>query len=138
MANLRKFSQMVENFADVANFAVVYIEEAHPEERGHFAGNYPISTHTSMESRFTAASTLSSALHKLTVDEGLERVADIPFLVDTMEDEASRQFGAMPERLVIIGSDGRIAYDGFMGPFGYRLEDVEDWLTKWKEEKKTF
>ena len=93
-----------------------------------------------MDARFDAASTLSSALRKLSVDEGLGRASEIPFLVDTMEDEASRQFSAFPERLVIFGADGRVAYDGAPGPFGYKIEEVEEWLInrKLENEKKDF
>ena len=89
-----------------------------------------------MEGRFEAAYTLASALHKLAVDEGLQGVANIPLLVDTMKDEASRQFVAVPKRLVILAEDGRIAYEGFQGPWGYHLNDVEDWLTRWREKRK--
>ena len=90
-----------------------------------------------MEARFSAASTLAASLSDIAIEEKLEQVLKIPFLVDTMEDEASRQFCALPERLVIIGGDERIAYEGFVGPFGYNLDDVEDRLSKWREGKKT-
>jgi iodothyronine deiodinase-like protein len=49
----------------------------------------------------------------------------MPILVDGMGNEAAEAFAAWPERLVVVGSDGRIAYPGAPGPFGFVPEDAE-------------
>ena len=48
----------------------------------------------------------------------------IPLVVDTMDDRAEAAYAAWPERLYVIGADGRIAYKGAMGPDGFRPDEV--------------
>ena len=38
MAKLEKFKQIICDFSDKADFVIVYIEEAHAAEKGHFQG----------------------------------------------------------------------------------------------------
>ena len=52
----------------------------------------------------------------------------LPMLVDRMENVADDLYAGWPERLYVIGADGRIAYKGETGPFGYHPEEVEAWL----------
>ena len=40
----------------------------------------------------------------------------IPTLVDAMDNAVCEQFAAWPERIYIVGTDGRIAYKGGPGP----------------------
>lgn len=44
---------------------------------------------------------------------------DLPALVDEMDDAVSEAWAAMPERLFVVGRDGRIAYKGDLGPLGF-------------------
>ena len=44
-----------------------------------------------------------------------------------MDDRCNQTYGAAPERLYII-LNGKIVYMGGCGPFGYKLEEVEEWL----------
>ena len=48
-------------------------------------------------------------------------------LVDLMDNKAATAYAAMPERLYVV-LDGKIAYEGRLGPFDYRLEEVEQFL----------
>jgi hypothetical protein len=43
----------------------------------------------------------------------------MPILVDGMDDAASAAFAAWPERIAIVDRDGRIAYPGAPGPYGF-------------------
>lgn len=52
----------------------------------------------------------------------------IPMLVDRMDNAAEAAFGAWPERLYVVGADGKIAYQGAQGPKGFDPEEVERWL----------
>lgn len=47
----------------------------------------------------------------------------VPVVADTMWNIANVAYGATPERLYII-MDGRILYQGGVGPFGYNLTKV--------------
>ena len=48
-------------------------------------------------------------------------------LVDLMDNKAGTAYAAMPERLYVV-LDGKIVYEGDLGPFGYKLDEVEDYL----------
>ena len=51
-----------------------------------------------------------------------------PLVVDPMSNAADAAYAGWPERLYVIDADGRIAYKGKTGPFGYHPEEVADWL----------
>ncbi len=46
-----------------------------------------------------------------------------PALVDEMDDAVATAYAAMPERLYLIGEDGRVAYKGGMGPMFFRPDE---------------
>ena len=48
-----------------------------------------------------------------------------------MDDRANKAFAALPERIYVV-LDGRIAYQGGLGPFDYKIEEVEKYLAKRK------
>ena len=52
-----------------------------------------------------------------------------PLLVDPITDEANIAYGGRPERLYIV-KEGRVAYEGAVGPYGYDLVDMEASLKK--------
>lgn len=54
----------------------------------------------------------------------------IPVVVDPMDNRADAVYAGWPERFYVVGEDGRIAYKGKPGPFGYHPEEVEDWLAR--------
>ena len=43
----------------------------------------------------------------------------MPVLVDGMDNTVSIAFAAWPERIYVIGADGRIVYPGAPGPWGF-------------------
>jgi hypothetical protein len=49
----------------------------------------------------------------------------MPVLVDGVGDKVTRLYGGWPERLYLIGSDGRISHQGATGPFGFHPEELE-------------
>ncbi len=50
----------------------------------------------------------------------LKLALEAPALVDEMDDSVGRAYAAMPERLYLIGKDGRVSYKGGMGPMFFR------------------
>ena len=54
----------------------------------------------------------------------------IPAIVDKMDDAVNLAYGAWPERLYVIGIDGKIAYAGRPGPFGFEPSEMEGALQK--------
>jgi len=130
MAALDRFSQLVENYSDIADFACVYIAEAHPAEKKHFGGNFDIPTHKAFEDRLQAANVFASEFDDLIEKKypSLKEV-EIDVLVDHMEDEANVKYAAIPERLFAI-VNGYVEYAGDVGPYGYDIDQLEEWLKK--------
>jgi len=54
----------------------------------------------------------------------------MPALVDNIDDKVSRDYAAHPDRLYLVGRDGRIAYQGGPGPFGFEPDDLEAAIRK--------
>jgi len=117
MASLARIKEIHEKFAEKATFLTVYVGEAHPEENEDFKNKFEIKIHQNLPERLDAARELLN----------LDELPSGPFLVDNMKDEASRAYGAQPERLYII-LDGRIVYQGGVGPWLYDTEEVNLWL----------
>ena len=55
-------------------------------------------------------------------------------VVDEMDDAVAVAYGAMPERLYLVGADGRIAYKGGIGPMFFRPAEWESAIQAHLEE----
>lgn len=119
MANVNRVGCLAHEFADVSDFLMVYIEEAHPADGWSFKDNYPIKSHRSIDERIGAAG------HLAVKDGG------ITVVVDSMTDAANRAYGGLFERLYII-QNGTVVYQGQRGPHGFRLPEVEQWLRNYR------
>jgi iodothyronine deiodinase-like protein len=49
----------------------------------------------------------------------------IPSLLDGIDNKIERAYTGWPDRLYIIGRDGRIAYKSAPGPFGFSTRELE-------------
>jgi len=123
MANLARLKQVQARFAKRATFLTVYTQEAHPTEGGDYIDYFlPITEHKTLEQRLEAAGELLK----------LENLPG-PLLVDNMKNEASVAYGSFPDRLYVV-LDGRVVYQGGVGPHGYVPADIERWLQHFCEE----
>jgi alkylhydroperoxidase family enzyme len=52
----------------------------------------------------------------------------MPLLVDTMDDRVGHLYSGMPDRLYVIDTEGKVAYQGGRGPFGFRPGEMEQEL----------
>ena len=48
----------------------------------------------------------------------------MPALIDGVDDKVGRAYGAWPDRLYLIGKDGKVAFAGAQGPGGF---DPDAW-----------
>lgn len=48
----------------------------------------------------------------------------IPAVVDRLDDKVNRAYSAWPDRLYLVGKDGRIVYSGARGPGGFRPDEL--------------
>lgn len=105
---------------NVARFLTIYLEEAHAKDRWYLpdsdGGRAGIYEHTCIADRITAAK-------KFVKDYSFES----ELVCDSFDGEVLDRYDAWPERLYII-LNGVVVYKGGMGPFGYKLAEVQDWL----------
>ena len=50
---------------------------------------------------------------------------ELPALVDDVDDAVNSAYSAWPDRLYLVDVDGRIAYQGGRGPFGFAPDELE-------------
>jgi hypothetical protein len=97
---------------------VVYIREAHPEEGWILPENrrsgVAIHEPTTEEERLLVAQTCAANLEM-----------SMPTVIDGIDNAVADVYGGWPDRLYLIGADGRIAYQGGEGPFGFKPEELE-------------
>ena len=97
---------------------MVYIQEIHPTDGWQVRENEEdgvlVRSHASFEERVEVGQTCM-----------LKLALEMPALVDEMDDAVARAYGAMPERLYLIGTDGRVAYKGGMGPMFFKPSEWE-------------
>jgi alkylhydroperoxidase family enzyme len=102
-------------------FLAVYVREAHPVEGWRMASNDRVGV-TFSQPRSQAERTSVAARCCTTLE------ITMPLLVDTMDDRVNHTYSGMPDRLYVIGRDGRVAYKGGRGPFGFKPGEMEQSL----------
>lgn len=59
----------------------------------------------------------------------------MPALVDELDDAVNQAYQAWPDRLYLIGTDGRLVYAGEPGPFGFKPKQLEDAIAAYLSER---
>ena len=52
----------------------------------------------------------------------------MPLVVDEMNDVVGHSYSGMPDRLYVIDTNGKVAYKGGRGPFGFKPGEMEQSL----------
>lgn len=101
---------------------VVYIREAHAIDSHAPARSGPlmedrgplIEDPTTDEERHSIA---TSCVADLSLDP-------MTVVVDGVDDAVNRAYTAWPDRLYLVGLDGKLAYAGERGPFGFKPDEL--------------
>jgi len=97
---------------------LVYIREAHPTDGWQVEANERegvfFSQPKTLDERVAVAESCALRLE-----------LSIPTLVDDMDNATDHAYYALPDRLYLIGRDGRIAFRGAPGPWGFVAADLE-------------
>ena len=105
-------------YGDRVAFLNVYVREAHPTEGWRMESNdragVVFDQPTTDAERNEVASQCCAAL-KMT----------IPLVVDGIDDRVGHLYSGMPDRLYLIDRDGKVAYKGGRGPFGFKPAELE-------------
>jgi len=109
---------MWERFRDRVDFVVVYIREAHPEDGWVVTPNrdagiaFHDPTHDAERTEVAATCAIGLKIR-------------MPVVVDRIDDRIARAYGALPDRLYLVGRGGRVCFQGEPGPFGFHPEELE-------------
>jgi len=108
---------LADRFRDRVSFLTVYIREAHPEEGWILPENrrsgVAVDEPRSDEARREVAAACATALR-----------LRMPMVVDAVDNAVASAYGGWPDRLYLVGRDGRIAYRGGEGPFGFKPKEL--------------
>jgi type I thyroxine 5'-deiodinase len=111
-------------------FLFVYTAEAHPEDGWRLDHQYEHDPeYTGAEDFcFYYAKTLAerTAMARWLIEK---KQLDMPLVLDAMDDKLLTAYNTWPIRLYIV-RDGRVAYCGDQGPFGYEPADVDKALAQ--------
>ncbi len=122
-------------------FLMVYIREAHPVDGWWFGRGLP----RFFVKRF-APKTALDVYDPKTIQERRSVAGQcqtalqygIHTYVDEMDDPVSKAYAAKPTRLYLVGLDGRVAYAGGPGPYGFKPpaldQAIETYLAKLETE----
>lgn len=57
-------------------------------------------------------------------------IEHLPTIIDEIDDGVGAAYAAWPDRLFLVGKDGKIAYSGGRGPFGFKPEQLSSAIVK--------
>jgi hypothetical protein len=102
-------------YGDQVQFLVIYIREAHPLDGWDIGSENRIRDPQTIEERRQVAGQCEAALQY-----------GIRTYVDEMDDQVMTAYAAWPERLYLIDMNGRVAYAGGRGPWGFRPAELKE------------
>ena len=109
---------MYEQYGDRVSFLTVYIMEAHPSDvwqmQSNIRDNVVFASPKNEEERSAVA---GSCVRKLGIK--------FPAVVDGFDNTVERAYSGWPDRIYLIGADGKVAYKSRPGPFGFHPEELQ-------------
>jgi hypothetical protein len=113
--------ELNQKYGDKVEFLAIYVREAHPTDGWRMSSNdragISIQQPRELSERTAVAAKCCSRLE-----------IKMPLLVDDMNDRVGHAYSGMPDRLYLIDRDGRVAYKGGRGPFGFKPRELEQAL----------
>jgi hypothetical protein len=101
----------------------VYIQEAHPVDLWQVSSN--------VTDGVLFASPQTSGQRVETAETCVVKLAiKMPALVDGIDNRIERAYTGWPDRLYVIGTDGRVRYKSAPGPFGFSTAALAQHLEK--------
>ena len=120
---------MHEKYRKRVAFYVVYIKEAHPEDGWILESNreqrIAVMDPATLEARAEVAQSCAGRM-----------AIKMPVLIDSLDNRVALAYGGWPDRLYLIGKDGRVAFQGGEGPMGFKPPELEEAIVRELERKK--
>ena len=119
--------RIYKTYKDIADVYIVYISEAHAVDDRRPVGiarEKGIKEHTTYGERCAVAESLVK-----------DKKLTIPCLIDGIDDAVDKDYNGHPDRVFLVGKDGKLAIAGKRGPWGFKpaLEEAEAWLAEYKK-----
>jgi hypothetical protein len=109
---------MYERYVKQADFKIVYVREAHPDD------GWQVPQNTRQGVVYNTPKTIEER-EKIAQECGAHLELKIPILIDGMDDAVEKAYAGWPDRIYVIDREGRIAYKGRPGPSGFRPAEAE-------------
>ena len=104
-------------------FYVVYIQEAHPTDIWQMESN--------VRDRVLFASARTDGERNQTATVCVRTLGiHIPAILDGIENQTERAYTGWPDRLYLVGEDGRVAFKTAPGPYGFSTHGLEQALQR--------
>lgn len=104
-------------------FLLIYIREAHPGSVIALPGKDGQKELHILPQTSTLAERLKNLRQLISITN-----VSMPAVMDDESNSVKRAYAAWPDRLYVVGVDGKVAYKGRPGPFGFRVPELEEWL----------
>lgn len=112
-----ELEELYRSHSDEVAFLVVYIREAHPEDGWVLLAN--------REDGIALADPATQAERAAAAGACVARLrTELPVLLDGTDDAVALAYGGWPDRLYLVGRDGRVAFQGDVGPDGFRPAEL--------------
>lgn len=121
-----RMQKLYEEYRGVAEFRIVYINEAHAAD-----GDWPVKY--AEEKGITEATNYGERCTTAEMMLVEERVT-IPCIIDNMDNHVNQSYSAWPDRLFLVEPNGRLAVAGKRGPWGFKpaIAEAEEWLAAYE------
>ena len=107
-----RLNELYAKYKNQIHFYIVYIREAHPHDGWRVPNNLIekiiYDEPTTDEERTDVASACQVALD-----------LQMPMLVDRIDNNVDKKYVGLPMRMFLVDAEGRIAFAGAKGPFGW-------------------
>lgn len=110
-----------QRFKDEAVFLGVYVREAHPTDGWKMESNAKVGVAVAQPKSYAERTAVAQQCHQLLKPT-------MPLLVDDIDDSTGNAYSGMPARLYVIDTQGKVAYKGGRGPFGFKPGEMEQAL----------
>ena len=104
---------MNKKYGDQVQFFFIYTREAHAIDSDRPMSRSKVEQPLSTEER-----------RKVAQDFLKDVKLDLPALLDGIDDEAATAYASLPDRMYLVGQDGKVAYAGGRGPFGFKPNEL--------------
>ena len=114
-----RLDELANSHGDKVKFFSVYIREAHAQ------GEDQVPRNLDEDIIFDQPAT-SDERAEVAAACMLRYNFSFPMLLDNMENEAEEKYNSWPDRLYLIGPNGKITYQGGMGPLYFDVDEFEE------------